>query len=78
MDDAALVAVIANAIEDAVISTDNATAAIIVGLAALAAGVLGYVIGQYQHGKPFRLTDPSTESPSPIAYELLGQPAAGD
>jgi amino acid transporter len=56
-----------------------ATAAIIVGLAALAAGVLGYVIGQYQHGKPFRLTDPSTESPSPAAYELLGQPAtAGD
>jgi amino acid transporter len=56
-----------------------ATAAIIVGLAALAAGVLGYVIGQYQHGRPFRLTDPSKESPSPAAYELLGQPAtAGD
>ena len=53
-----------------------ATAAIIVGLAALVAGVLGYVIGQYQHGKPFRFTDPSSESPSPMAYELLGQPAA--
>ena len=48
-----------------------ATAAIIVGLAALLAGVLGYVIGQYQHGKPFRLTDPSDEAPSPEALALL-------
>ena len=52
-----------------------ATAAIIVGLAALAAGVLGYVIGQIQHGRKFRWTDPSDEPPSPEAYELLGQPA---
>ncbi len=50
------------------------TAAIIVGLAALAAGVLGYVIGQRQHGKPFRLKDPSEESPSAEAYELAGLP----
>jgi amino acid transporter len=49
-----------------------AAPAIIVGLAALAAGVLGYIIGQYQHGKPFRLTDPSDESPSPEALALAG------
>jgi amino acid transporter len=60
-----------------------ATAAIAVGLAALAAGVIGYVIGQWQHGKRFSLRDPSHEQPSPMAYELLGVPvpaaaAAGD
>ena len=51
-----------------------ATAAIVVGLAALAAGVIGYVIGQWQHGKKFSFKDPSTEQPSPMVYELLGQP----
>jgi amino acid transporter len=50
------------------------TAAITVGLTALAAGILGYVIGQIQHGKPVRLRDPSTDSPAPEAYELLGVP----
>ena len=57
------------------------TAAIIVGLLALGAGVAGYVIGQHQHGKKFSWKDPSDESPSPAAYELMGTPApaiAGD
>ena len=57
------------------------TAAIIVGLAALAAGVAGYVIGQHQHGKKFSWKDPSDETPSPAVYELMGVPApavAGD
>jgi amino acid transporter len=53
--------------------------AIIVGLAALGAGVIGYVIGQRQHGRPFSLRDPSDERPSPEAYALAGMPApAGD
>ena len=57
------------------------TAAIIVGLAALAAGVAGYVIGQHQHGKKFSWKDPSDETPSPAVYELMGTPVpavAGD
>jgi len=57
------------------------TAAIIVGLTALAAGVAGYVIGQHQHGKKFSWKDPSDETPSPAVYELMGVPApavAGD
>jgi amino acid transporter len=57
------------------------TAAIIVGVAALAAGVAGYVIGQHQHGKKFSWKDPSDESPSPAVYELMGAPVpavAGD
>ncbi|HEY0389569.1 MAG TPA: APC family permease [Gaiellales bacterium] len=61
--------------------TGYRTAAIAVGLAALAAGVLGYVIGQYQHGRKFSFKDPSDETPSAAAYELLGQPVpvvAGD
>jgi amino acid transporter len=53
--------------------------AIIVGLAALAAGVIGYVIGQRQHGRPFSFRDPSDEKPSAEAYALAGIPApAGD
>jgi hypothetical protein len=53
--------------------------AIVVGVAALAAGVIGYVIGQRQHGRPFSLRDPSDEKPSPEAYALAGVPApAGD
>jgi amino acid transporter len=47
---------------------------IIVGVAALAAGVLGYIIAQHQHGKPFRWRDPSDEGPSPEVYELMGTP----
>jgi amino acid transporter len=56
--------------------TGYRTEAIIVGLAALAAGVLGYVIGQYQHGRTFSFKDPSDEAPSPAVYELLGTPTA--
>jgi len=51
---------------------------IIVGVAALAAGILGYLIAQRQHGQPFRWRDPSDEGPSPEVYELMGtsQPTA--
>jgi len=53
---------------------------IIVGVLALVAGVLGYIIAQYQHGRGFRWTDPSDESPSEEVRELMGSaPAtAGD
>jgi amino acid transporter len=40
-----------------------------VGVGALAAGVLGYVIAQYQHGKRFSFKDPSDELPSAEALE---------
>lgn len=46
-------------------------AALITGFAALGVGVLGYVIGQIQHGRPVRLTDPSDESPSDEAYAMV-------
>jgi amino acid transporter len=45
---------------------------IIVGVLVLVAGVAGYVIGQRQHGKPFRWTDPSDEQPTAEAYETAG------
>ncbi len=45
--------------------------ALVTGFAALAVGVIGYIIGQIQHNRPVRLTDPSTESPSPEAYAML-------
>ena len=51
--------------------------ALITGFAALAVGVLGYVIGQIQHKRPVRLTDPSDEAPSPEVYAMLGAPAGG-
>ena len=47
---------------------------IIVGVAALAAGILGYLIAQRQHGKSFSWRDPSDEGPSPEVYELMGTP----
>ena len=37
---------------------------ILVGVLAIVAGVVGYVIAQYQHGKRFKSTDPSDEQPS--------------
>jgi amino acid transporter len=51
---------------------------IIVGVAALAAGVIGYIVAQHQHGRSFRWRDPSDEGPSREVYELMGtsQPAA--
>ncbi len=42
---------------------------IIVGVLALVLGVVGYVVAQRQHGKPFSLRDPSTEEPSREAVE---------
>ena len=45
--------------------------ALVTGFAALGVGVIGYVIGQKQHGRPVRLTDPSDDAPSPEAYALL-------
>ena len=53
------------------------TQAIIVGVLALAAGVGGYIIAQYQHGRGFHWRDPSDEQPSPEVYELMGAPAPG-
>ena len=48
----------------------------LVGVLALVAGVGGYVIAQYQHGKKFRWTDPSDEQPSAEALALVQGPAA--
>jgi len=42
---------------------------IAVGVGALAAGVLGYVIAQRQHGRPFRFREPSDEQPTQEAIE---------
>jgi amino acid transporter len=48
-----------------------------IGVAAgsLGAGVLGYVIAQRQHGRPFRWREPSDELPSAEALEAAGMPA---
>ena len=42
-----------------------------VGVAAgsLGAGVIGYIIAQRQHGRPFRFREPSDEQPSQEAIE---------
>ena len=45
---------------------------LLVGVLALAAGVGGYIIAQYQNGKKFHWRDPSDEQPSPEALELAG------
>ena len=49
---------------------------IIVGALALAAGIIGYVVAQHQHGKKFHWRDPSDEQPSQEALDSV-QPAAG-
>jgi amino acid transporter len=49
---------------------------ILVGVLALAAGVLGYIIAQYQHGKRFSFTDPSTEQPSEEVLEMMRERTA--
>ena len=46
-----------------------------VGLGALAAGVLGYVIAQRQHGRPFRFKEPSDEQPSQEALDMVAAAA---
>ena len=40
-----------------------------VALGSLAVGVIGYVIAQKQHGRPFRLKEPSDEQPSQEAID---------
>jgi amino acid transporter len=45
-----------------------------VGVGVLVAGVLGYIIAQWQHGRPIRLREPSEEGPSPEVYELMRTP----
>ena len=49
-----------------------------IGVAAgsLLAGVLGYVIAQRQHGRPFRWREPSDEQPSQEAIEAAAVAAA--
>ncbi len=49
---------------------------IIVGVLALAAGVIGYLIALKQHGKKFKMSDPSEEQPSQEALETAGMAAA--
>ena len=50
---------------------------IIVGLLALAAGIVGYVYAQHQHGKKFGWKDPSDEPPSQEAIDgVASVPAA--
>jgi hypothetical protein len=45
-----------------------------VAVGSLGAGVLGYVIAQRQHGRPFRWREPSDELPSAEALEGAGMP----
>jgi amino acid transporter len=47
-----------------------------VGVGALLAGVLGYIIAQRQWGKPVRLTDPSDEQPTQEAIDGAAAVAA--
>jgi amino acid transporter len=50
----------------------------LIGVAAgsLAVGILGYVIAQRQHGRPFRWQEPSDEAPSAEAIEGAAAAAA--
>jgi amino acid transporter len=60
-------------------ATERVPEIIAVGLLALAAGVLGYIIAQRQWGKPVRWTDPSDEQPTQEALDgaaAAGRPAA--
>ena len=47
-----------------------------VALGSLGAGVLGYVIAQRQHGRPFRFREPSDEQPSQEAVDAAAVGAA--
>ena len=50
---------------------------ILVGVLAIVAGVVGYVIAQYQHGKRFKWTDPSDEQPSEeVKAMMLAEPTS--
>jgi amino acid transporter len=46
-----------------------------VALGSLACGVIGYVIAQRQHGRPFRWREPSEEQPSQEAIDAAAAPA---
>ena len=46
-----------------------------VAVGSLACGVIGYVIAQRQHGRPFRWREPSEEQPSQEAIEAAAAPA---
>jgi amino acid transporter len=48
-----------------------------VALGSLGAGVLGYVVAQYQHGRPFRWREPADEQPSQEAIDAAALPAHG-
>jgi amino acid transporter len=52
------------------------SAAIITGVLVLVVGVVGYIIGQKQHGRKFSFKDLSDEKPSPEVYALMGASAA--
>ena len=51
-------------------------AAIITGVLVLVIGVIGYIVGQRQHGKQFSWKDLSEEEPSPEVYALMAAPGA--
>ena len=46
-----------------------------VAVGSFACGVIGYVIAQRQHGRPFRWREPSDEQPSQEAIEAAAAPA---
>ncbi len=46
-----------------------------VGVGALLAGILGYVVAQRQHGRPFRFREPSDEAPSQEAIDAAAAAA---
>jgi amino acid transporter len=56
-------------------ATERVPEIIAVGILALAAGVIGYIIAQRQWGKPVKWTDPSDEQPTQEAID--GAAAAG-
>ncbi len=53
-----------------------APAAIITGVLVLVVGVIGYIVGQAQHGKKFTWKDTTEEQPSPEVYALMSAPGA--
>jgi amino acid transporter len=56
--------------------TERVPEIVIVGLLALAVGVVGYIIAQKQWGKPVRWTDPSDEQPTQEAIDGAAAVAA--
>ena len=47
-----------------------------VAVGSLAAGVIGYIVAQRQHGRPFRWREPSDELPSQEAIDSAAAVAA--